>query len=167
MTDLSQDTVRQIIEEINGQSELTRRALAKRRHDIYKDGGKHYLIEQIKREFDFAECIRAVYLRENDAKSVVPERISGNQYCIVRCMEQDGIGIMARCGVDLPASSGVQKPFPGLQALIGMEAWALLAGVPVAQRAFIPLRRGNELSWRNVDGAAVVLLQQGVAAAVV
>ncbi|MBK6381729.1 MAG: hypothetical protein IPF72_19535 [Chitinophagaceae bacterium] len=52
LIDLSLDVVRQIIEEINGQSELTRRALVKRRHDIYKDGGKHYLIEQIKREFD-------------------------------------------------------------------------------------------------------------------
>lgn len=40
------------VQEILEQSEVTRRAEAKRRHDIYKDGGRRFLIEQIKREFN-------------------------------------------------------------------------------------------------------------------
>lgn len=48
---LTDADVRQIIEEINDSAEETRRAKAKRRHDIYADGGKKFLIESIKREF--------------------------------------------------------------------------------------------------------------------
>lgn len=45
------DWIKSIIAEINDDAEIDRRALAKRRHDIYRDGGKAFLIEQIKREF--------------------------------------------------------------------------------------------------------------------
>ena len=49
---LSQGDISQIIKEINQDSEKTRRAYSKRRHDIYVDGGRKFLIEQIRREFD-------------------------------------------------------------------------------------------------------------------
>lgn len=45
------DEVKRAVQEILEQSEVTRRTEAKRRHDIYKDGGYRFLIEQIKREF--------------------------------------------------------------------------------------------------------------------
>ena len=48
---LDQYTIKKIIEEIEGQGEVDRRAKTKRRHDIYKDGGKAFLIEKILREF--------------------------------------------------------------------------------------------------------------------
>jgi polyhydroxyalkanoate synthesis regulator phasin len=45
------DEVKRAVQEILEQSEVTRRAEAKRRHDIYKDGGRRFLIEQIRKEF--------------------------------------------------------------------------------------------------------------------
>lgn len=48
---LTPDTIKQIIDEINESAETTRRAKHKRRHDIYKDDGKKFVIEQIQREF--------------------------------------------------------------------------------------------------------------------
>lgn len=51
MIELNQEVIIKMIEEINSSEERGRRALAKRRHDIYKDGGRHFLIEQIIREF--------------------------------------------------------------------------------------------------------------------
>lgn len=49
---LNNDQVKDIVAEIRGKAEVDRRALAKKRIDIYKDGGKAFLIEQIRREFD-------------------------------------------------------------------------------------------------------------------
>lgn len=48
---LTPEIVRQAIKEIDSDSEVTRRTQQKKRHDIYNDGGKAFLIEQIKREF--------------------------------------------------------------------------------------------------------------------
>lgn len=48
---LNQPVIRKIIEEVEGSAETDRRALIKRRHDIYKDGGKAFLVERILREF--------------------------------------------------------------------------------------------------------------------
>lgn len=48
---LTVEQTAQIISEITASDEVTRRTLAKRRHDIYRDGGKNFLIEQIRREF--------------------------------------------------------------------------------------------------------------------
>ncbi len=48
---LTDDQTRRIVEEIQGDAEVSRRALVKRRHDIYNDGGKAFLIENILREF--------------------------------------------------------------------------------------------------------------------
>ena len=44
-------TIHKAIEEIIGPAEVSRRALAKRRVDIYRDGGRPFLIEQLRREF--------------------------------------------------------------------------------------------------------------------
>jgi hypothetical protein len=52
MIKLTEEFCAGVIEEITGSNEVGRRALQKRRHDIYKDGGKAFLIEQILREFD-------------------------------------------------------------------------------------------------------------------
>lgn len=51
METLTEGQVKQIIQEINESAEETRRVKAKRRHDIYADGGRKFLIEAIKREF--------------------------------------------------------------------------------------------------------------------
>jgi len=48
---LNQGLIQKIIEEVEGQAEVNRRAMTKRRHDIYKDGGKNFLVEKILREF--------------------------------------------------------------------------------------------------------------------
>lgn len=45
-------SIKKIIQEINEEEEVARRANAKKRHEIYLDGGKEYLIEQIRREFN-------------------------------------------------------------------------------------------------------------------
>lgn len=51
MAMMTDEELKQIIKEINGQEENNRRVLMKRRHDIFKDGGRKFLIEQITREF--------------------------------------------------------------------------------------------------------------------
>jgi hypothetical protein len=43
--------IKQIIAEINGEAEKTRRTAYLKRHRIYKDGGRSFLIEQLRREF--------------------------------------------------------------------------------------------------------------------
>ena len=48
---LTQEIIKQIIEEVEGDAEVNRRASIKRRHDIYKDGGRAFLVEKILREF--------------------------------------------------------------------------------------------------------------------
>jgi hypothetical protein len=48
---LTDEFCEEVIAEISASSEITRRTLQKRRHDIYKDGGKKFLIDQILREF--------------------------------------------------------------------------------------------------------------------
>lgn len=48
---LTAEFVDSVIEEIKGESEVNRRTLQKRRQDIYKDGGKQFLIDQILHEF--------------------------------------------------------------------------------------------------------------------
>lgn len=48
---LTESDVKQMIEEISGQDEVRRRANQKRRHDIYRDDGKKFVIEQITKEF--------------------------------------------------------------------------------------------------------------------
>lgn len=68
--------VKQVIQDINTESEKTRRALAKRRHDIYKDGGKQFLIEQIRREFN-EDAIREMRIAPiNLLKKIVNKRAS-------------------------------------------------------------------------------------------
>lgn len=51
MIQLTGEFLKSAISEIEGDSERTRRALAKRRHDIYRDGAEKFLIESIRREF--------------------------------------------------------------------------------------------------------------------
>jgi len=48
---LTGEFLKSTIAEIESESERTRRALAKRRHDIYRDGAEKFLIESIRREF--------------------------------------------------------------------------------------------------------------------
>ena len=52
MIELSEKFIKDVIAEIEDPSEVNRRAMAKRRHDIYADGGKNYLMEQLTREFN-------------------------------------------------------------------------------------------------------------------
>lgn len=74
MIELNNAAVNQIIDEINESSERDRRALAKRRHDIYKDGGRHFLIEQIVREFG-REALKEMRLAPiNLLKKIVNKR---------------------------------------------------------------------------------------------
>lgn len=51
MIQLTGEFLKSTIAEIESESERTRRALAKRRHDIYRDGAEKFLIESIRREF--------------------------------------------------------------------------------------------------------------------
>lgn len=71
---ITQDEIKRIVEEINGESEKTRRAMAKRRHDIFKDGGRAFLIEQIQREFG-PEALKEMRLAPvNLLKKIVNKR---------------------------------------------------------------------------------------------
>lgn len=60
-----------VITEIQGPDEVNRRALAKKRHDIYKDGGKAFLIEQLTREFSEAAIAEMRITPINFLKKVV------------------------------------------------------------------------------------------------
>ena len=51
MAVLTKEDVQQIAEEIQGNAEETRRAEDKRRHDMYRDDARKFLIEQVEREF--------------------------------------------------------------------------------------------------------------------
>jgi hypothetical protein len=71
---LTQDAIHDIIEEIKGDAEISRRAGAKKRHDIYLDGGKEFLLEQISREFS-AEAVAEMRLAPiNLLKKIVNKR---------------------------------------------------------------------------------------------
>lgn len=48
---LGQGQLQKLVEEINQQEEESRRAEFKKRHDIYRDGGAEYLLEELVREF--------------------------------------------------------------------------------------------------------------------
>jgi len=65
-----------ILAEIKGQSEVTRRAEALKRHLVYKDGGKRFLLEQIRREFneDAIDEMRLVPI--NLLKKIINKRSS-------------------------------------------------------------------------------------------
>ena len=68
------DDVKLIIKEIDGEAEKNRRALAKKRHDIYRDGGKAFLVEQIEREFS-REALKEMRLAPvNILKKIINKR---------------------------------------------------------------------------------------------
>lgn len=71
---LSQDQVKDIVKEIQGDNEVNRRGLVKRRHDVYNDGGKAFLIEKILKEFgkDALEEMRLTPI--NLLKKIVDKR---------------------------------------------------------------------------------------------
>jgi len=52
MPHLSAPDIKDIIGDINNESEKSRRAMALRRHKIFRDGGKAFLTEELMREFD-------------------------------------------------------------------------------------------------------------------
>jgi hypothetical protein len=52
MSLLNENSIQQIIGEVAGDAEYNRRSEALRRHKIYKDGGKEFLIEMVEREFN-------------------------------------------------------------------------------------------------------------------
>lgn len=51
MPHLDKDLIGKIIDDINNQQEKSRRAYALRRHRIFRDGGRQFLIEELRREF--------------------------------------------------------------------------------------------------------------------
>ncbi len=51
-TKLDASGLKQKVSEINQTNEEDRRARSKKRHDIYKDKGKAFLLEELNREFD-------------------------------------------------------------------------------------------------------------------
>lgn len=73
---LDNDQVKSIVAEIRGQAEVDRRALAKKRIDIYKDGGKAFLIEQIRREFD-EDALREMRLVPLNLLKKVVNKLAG------------------------------------------------------------------------------------------
>jgi hypothetical protein len=73
---LTDGDIKTVIQEIEDTAEVSRRALAKRRHDIYKDGGKRFLIEQIRREFS-EDALKEMRLAPiNLLKKIVNKRSS-------------------------------------------------------------------------------------------
>lgn len=66
--------VKQIVEEIQAQPEVARRAMAKRRYDIYKDGGRSFLIEKILREFKKDSLAEFRIVPINLLKKIVDKR---------------------------------------------------------------------------------------------
>jgi hypothetical protein len=73
---LTNDDIKSVIDEIKDDAEVSRRTLAKRRHDIYKDKGKRFLIEQIKKEFG-EDALKEMRLAPiNLLKKIVNKRAS-------------------------------------------------------------------------------------------
>jgi hypothetical protein len=84
---LSDSDVKNIIQEIKESAEETRRAKAKRRHDIYADGGKKFLIEHIKREFG-SDAIKEMRLAPiNILKKIINKKSSVYSRSPVRVVE--------------------------------------------------------------------------------
>lgn len=73
---ISYGEIREIIAQIKDQSEVTRRAMQKRRHDIYKDDGKKFLLEQIEREFGKASEAEMRLAPVNILKKIVNKKSS-------------------------------------------------------------------------------------------
>lgn len=85
--------VQQIIAEIQGDDEESRRALSKRRQDIYRDGGKEFLLEQIVREFS-KDAVKEMRIAPiNLLKKIVNKRSSTYKNPPVRAAtnEQDQV----------------------------------------------------------------------------
>lgn len=73
---LSNGDIANIIDEISDTAEVNRRALAKRRHDVYKDGGKAFLVEKILREFGQDSLAEMRIAPINLLKKIVDKRAS-------------------------------------------------------------------------------------------
>lgn len=98
-----------LIQEITGEDEKRRRAEQLKRHEIYKDGGRRFLIEQIKREFG-QESIKEMRLAPiNLLKKIINKRSSiykrppirvadGNQDLVDYYVEELSFNeVMAKC----------------------------------------------------------------------
>jgi hypothetical protein len=74
MSILNADSINQIIAEVTGDAEFNRKAEALKRHTIYKDGGKQFLLEAVEREFN-REAVKEMRLAPiNVLKKVVDKR---------------------------------------------------------------------------------------------
>lgn len=90
MVNLSDRSVlAQIVAGIVDQSEVTRRAEAYRRHLIYRDGGKRFLLEQIRREFDEAAVSEMRLCPINLLKKIVNKRASVYRRAPIRTVSDD------------------------------------------------------------------------------
>lgn len=86
---LTEMDVKQIVEEIQDEAEKSRRAMAKRRQDIYNDGGKAFLIEQVKREFN-EDAVKEMRLAPiNVLKKIVTKKASIYKTPAIRTSEQN------------------------------------------------------------------------------
>lgn len=70
---LSQDQIKQIIEEIDSPPEVDRRAGFQRRQEIYNDGGKRFLLEQLTREFK-ADSIKEMRIAPINLLKVIVDK---------------------------------------------------------------------------------------------
>jgi hypothetical protein len=74
MSLLNESGIQQIIGEVTSDAEYNRRAESLRRHTIYKDGGKQFLIEAIEREFN-KDAVKEMRLAPlNVIKKVIDKR---------------------------------------------------------------------------------------------
>ena len=79
---------KEFVGEINGQAERDRRSLVLRRHEIYRDAGKRFIIEQLVKEFGSTDAIKEMRLAPlNILKKIVNKKSAVYHSAPVRSTE--------------------------------------------------------------------------------
>lgn len=125
-------------------------------------------LDQIQGLRNLVEAAVADNFGENDAKTMTPECISGDQCSRAGLEEDHGVHVMARSRMDFPVLIGQLNRDSWLQQGIKREARTQLPGRQIAERLFVPRRNGISLTRRNQClQRSIPCLKGGVAAAVV
>lgn len=132
-------------------------------HDLRLEG-----FNQIQCCFDLGECRNPFDFRENDAKTVFPERIARNQHACRRRMQNDRIGVVSWCGVRMPFEAAHRERRSWRNDTVRPKWWAMLSCRCVGQHGRIPVEHVRGMAWRYLRlNTGVLILECGIATTVI
>ena len=105
--------------------------------------------------------------RHDEAVSVFPERVAGDQYPVLGVVEDERAHVMPRRRQRLPFEITPDISGAGMQDFVRVEAVCRLVGVVEQQRLRVPARNQRHLALGHRDGTAIGALHGRVAAHVV